>query len=242
MIRQTLYYGDLRIPYHVLLSPGGGNKVAIQVGSDGVVRVTATSETSLVTIKRAVTKRARWLHTHLVRINAQNVNALPREYVSGETHLYLGKRYLLKVRKCSHEEPSVKLRRGRLEVVTDAADRDRLRSLLWNWYRARAAYVFERRLTKVCERLPWIKLVPQWKLLTMKKQWGSCSPAGVLSINPHLVKASSLAIDYVLLHELCHLKVHNHSDRFYRLLDRQMAGWREVKARLDGMAEVFLNC
>jgi predicted metal-dependent hydrolase len=75
----------------------------------------------------------------------------------------------------------------------------------------------------------------------MKKQWGSCSPAGVLSLNPHLVKASSLAIDYVLLHELCHLRFHNHSDRFYRLLDRQMPGWKEVKERLDGMAQLLLN-
>jgi hypothetical protein len=75
----------------------------------------------------------------------------------------------------------------------------------------------------------------------MKKQWGSCSPTGVLSINPHLVKASPLAIDYVLLHELCHLKIHNHSEKFYRLLDRQMPGWKEIKVGLDQKAELLLN-
>lgn len=241
MIQQTLHYGELRIPYSVWLSPVGANRVAIQIDSAGMVKVTAPAETSLITIKRAVTKRARWLHTHLSRINAQTVGALPREYVSGETHIYLGKRYLLKVKKSTSEEPSVKLRQGRIEVVCDTDDRDHIRELLWSWYRVRAIDVIDRRLAAICERTPWIKSVPQWKLRIMKKQWGSCSPAGVLSINPHLVKASSLAIDYVLLHELCHLKIHNHSEKFYRLLDRQMPGWKEIKVALDQKADVLLN-
>jgi predicted metal-dependent hydrolase len=241
VIQQTLHYGDLRIPYSVLTSSTSGRKLAIQIGADGVIKVRASSEVSLATIKQAVTKRARWLHNHLTRVNAQNSHALPREYVSGETHFYLGRRYLLKVKKSSREVPSVKLKRGRLEVITDADSRDRIRALLWTWYRDRALAVFDRRLIEVCEPLPWINSLPKWKLLTMKKQWGSCSPAGVLSINPHLVKASSLAIDYVLLHELCHLRVHNHSHKFYRLLDRQMPGWKEVKTRLDGMAGLLLN-
>ncbi len=59
--------------------------------------------------------------------------------------------------------------------------------------------------------------------------------------NPQLVKAPRECIDYVILHELCHLKQHNHSSRFYGLLDRNMPQWRERKAKLDGMAEMLLN-
>ncbi len=74
----------------------------------------------------------------------------------------------------------------------------------------------------------------------MKVQWGSCSPAGRITLNPHLVKAPRECIDYVLLHELCHLRHHNHSPQFYRSLDRHMPRWRAIKERLDGMAEQVL--
>ena len=75
----------------------------------------------------------------------------------------------------------------------------------------------------------------------MKKQWGSCSPQGVITLNPHLVKAPRDCVDYVLVHELCHLVEHNHSVEFYRLLGGQIPGWESVKAKLDGMAEKLLN-
>ena len=75
----------------------------------------------------------------------------------------------------------------------------------------------------------------------MRRQWGSCSAQGILIPNPHLIRAPSACIDYVLLHELCHLKVHNHSPKFYSLLEREMPRWRAVKQRLDGLAQQLLN-
>jgi len=75
----------------------------------------------------------------------------------------------------------------------------------------------------------------------MRTQWGSCSPGGVILLNPHLVKAPRQCIDYVISHELCHLQEHNHSRRYYRLLGKIMPSWEGVKARLDGMAELLLN-
>jgi predicted metal-dependent hydrolase len=71
----------------------------------------------------------------------------------------------------------------------------------------------------------------------MTVQWGSCSPAGRITLNPMLVKAPRECIDYVVLHELVHLQHHHHGAAFYRALDRHMPGWRVVKAKLDGMAE-----
>jgi predicted metal-dependent hydrolase len=78
-------------------------------------------------------------------------------------------------------------------------------------------------------------------MIDMQTQWGSCSPEGTVLLNPHLIKANTRAIDYVLLHELCHLVEHNHSPRFFALLDRHMPEWRSVKEWLDGQAEVFLD-
>jgi len=75
----------------------------------------------------------------------------------------------------------------------------------------------------------------------MTRQWGSCSPAGRLTINPWLLAAPREAIDYVLLHELCHLKYHNHSRAFYEVLRRHMPDWKQIKSSLDERAEVYLR-
>ena len=75
----------------------------------------------------------------------------------------------------------------------------------------------------------------------MRRQWGSCSPTGTLLLNLHLVKAPARCIDYVLFHELCHLREHNHSKAFYTLLERFLPDWETVKDKLDNMAEVLLN-
>ena len=241
MVSQCLHYGDQKIPYKVVFVPRRQRKIAIHVHPDGRVQVDAPLQTPLAEVKQAVGKRSRWLRNHLERIKENHAHVLPREYVSGESHFYLGRRYVLKVRKSKRDQPSVKLRQGQLQVSAERTDLATIKSLLWDWYKDHAQILFERRLENLCQQVNWIRRKPEWKLLTMKKQWGSCSPRGVLSINPHLVKAPSRCVDYVLLHELCHLKVHNHSSKFYRLLEKEMPEWQVVKGRLDGMAELLLN-
>lgn len=82
---------------------------------------------------------------------------------------------------------------------------------------------------------------PPLRILSMQTQWGSCSPSGRVTLNPHLVKASRECIDHVILHELCHIAEHNHSERFYRLMQQVMPQWEKTKKRLDGMAAALLN-
>lgn len=241
MLSQSLQYGALTIRYEVAYLPARTGKMAIHVLPTGMVRVDAPRNASPAEIKAGVVKRARWLSEHVARAHDRGVHVLPRYYVSGESHLYLGRRYQLKIRSTGTQQPSVKLRQGRFEVFTDDPERDRVRSLLGLWYRDRARVIFSQRLSVVASQLTWLRETPRWRLLTMKRQWGSCSPGGVLSLNPHLIKAPSACIDYVLLHEMCHLKHHNHSQNFYRLLDRHLAEWPAVKRRLDEMAEQLLS-
>lgn len=241
MVDQVLHYGERRIPYKVFFVAGKSRKLAIHVHQDGSVQVDAPPDIPLAEVKSAVSRRARWLCGHIDQAKQRRIHLLSREYVSGESHFYLGRRYVLKVRESRRDIPAVRLWRGQLQVVTPQCEADVVRPLLWDWYRHHAKDVFDRRLSAICNELRWVKEPPPWRLLTMKKQWGSCSPSGVLSLNPHLVKAPARCIDYVLLHELCHLKHHNHSASFYRLLSKQMPGWEAVKERLDDMAELLLN-
>ncbi|MGQ0800255.1 MAG: M48 family metallopeptidase [Pseudomarimonas sp.] len=241
MTAQTLSYGDERIRYRVRFAPASRRKLAIHVLPDGEVWVEVPDGTSLALIKQSVARRARWLSEHLQAINRRRVAVLPREYVSGESHYYLGRRYLLKLRQSSVEPPSVALRQGRFQVVAASCDTALVRALMRDWYRRRARLVFEAGLAAWVGYLPWLDEAPCWKLVAMKRQWGSCSPKGTLSLNPHLIKAPRRCIDYVLLHELCHLRFPNHQQGFHRLLLRHMPAWKEAKRTLDEMAEQLLS-
>ena len=237
---QQVSYGEQTIRYQVCYLPKPVHKIAIHVHSDGSVQVDAPNGAKSIDIKQAVLKRARWVVKHLDVIEEQQRHVLKREYVSGETHFYLGRRYQLKVIK--RKDESVKLIGGKIVIATNNKVPEHVRNLLAEWYRIRCDDVFQRRLTAITDTLKWTKgVMPKWKVSPMRKQWGSCSPKGVVSLNPHLVKAPRDCIDYVLLHELAHLKEHNHSKRFYGLLDRNMPDWGARKAKLDGMADLLIN-
>ena len=239
-INQTLQYGDERIPYRVLFVSNCKTKIKIDVLPTGTVYVLAPETTDLKNIKAAVNKRARWIYDHLCKIKRRHIHVLPREYVSGESHFYLGRRYVLKVIKVKNIEPHVKLYRGQLQVRTKSRNPESVKSLLNDWYKKHAEQVFSRRLDELASRISWLKSPPTWKMQVMKKQWGSCSPKGVLTLNPLLVKAPRECIDYVILHEFCHIKEHNHSPKYYKLLARLAPNWERTKTKLDRMSELLL--
>jgi len=244
MIQQSIRYGSEEIRYQVAFRASKSTKIAIHIHPDGFVQVDAPVGAELPTIKQAVLKRARWLTQNLTRIREAQSEVLPRQYISGESHFYLGKRYPLKVLDLTNSHrPTVKLLRGQLQVVTADRCTGKISQLLKDWYASHALQVFHRRLRALAPGVLWLgEPLPTIKLLTMKKQWGSCSPQGHILLNPHLVKAPRECIDYVIIHELCHLKEHNHSPEFYRLLTSQIPDWKKIKTKLDGMAELLLNC
>jgi predicted metal-dependent hydrolase len=241
MPSRTFMYGNERIEYEVVFVPVKGNSVSIHVHPDGSVQVDAPDGEDLSAVHRAVLKRARWIRRHVAESRRQRAQALPRTYRSGECLFYLGRRYQLRVKGQSPQEATVKLARGEICVETPSREPELIKERLAAWYRGRAADIFSRRMVEIADRVVWLKAMPEWRLARMQKPWGSCSPAGVILLNPHLIKAPRECVDYVICHELCHLQEHNHSPRYYRLLGQVMPGWEAVKTRLDGMAELLLN-
>lgn len=234
-------YGDERIYFVCIPRPEITDRVLIKVHPDCRVVVSAPEASDDQSVLNAVQKRRRWIYQQLRDFRNQLAYITPRKFISGESHYYLGKQYLLKVLVEPASTQGVKMLRGKLEVTTHDREAEKVRQLLINWYKVRAKEVFSRRLDAMLEQTLWVSERPQLRLLTMQTQWGSCSPGGRLTLNPYLVKAPRECIDYVILHELCHIAEHNHSERFYRLMGQVMPEWEVVKTRLDEMAGVIFS-
>lgn len=238
----SIHYGEEIIRFAVRRQPQRHRgSIAIHVEPQGRVLVDAPADASRPAILAAVRKRARWVHEHLASFHRRRAHVLPREYISGEAVMYLGRHYRLKVIPANAADAGVKLCGSRLEVRSTEPTPTLTREAMEVWYRARARAVFAARVDEMLATIRWKPVAPRMRLQAMKTQWGSCSPTGTITLNPWLVKAPRDCIDYVILHELCHLREHNHSPRFFKLLDRHMPTWQKRKARLDDLAEVILN-
>jgi len=240
MHKTAIVYGDQRIPYSVNVDDRRTTRVAIHVEPDGKVIVDAPPGFCPAAIQEAVQKRARWIVSHVEDAKARFAHVHPREYVSGEQIIYLGRRYVLKVLPTTEKPKAVRLRGNRLEVETRSGDADDIRSKVRAWYRVKARDYFAKRIAEGSQKLPWIDEMPPFRLLEMNKQWGSCSADGQVILNPHLVKAPRDCIDYVVVHELAHLKHHDHGPEFWKLLDTYCPKWQQSKRELDAMVETLM--
>lgn len=237
----TFSYGDERIEFERVRREHSNGKVLIKVHPDCRIVVSAPEEAANDAVIAAVKKRGRWIYQQLRDFRAQSEHIVPRQYISGESHYYLGKQYVLKVIEAPDQIQSVKLLRGQLQVTVRQKNRDTIKTMLSNWYRSRAKEVFAKRLDAMLEQTLWVTHRPPIRVLSMQTQWGSCSPNGRITLNPQLVKAPRTCIDYVILHELCHIAEHNHSERFYRLMSQVMPNWEQTKERLDAMAVLITS-
>lgn len=238
--KMSFRYGDESIAFEHVKRPQATSKVLIKVHPDCRVTVSAPENADSEAVLSSVKKRGRWIYEQLQYFRQQLEFITPRQYISGESHYYLGKQYLLKVIENPTQVQGVKLLRGKLEVSVRHKHPDTVRALLTKWYATRAKIVFAKRLDAMLEQALWVEGRPPLHLMTMQTQWGSCSPNGRITLNPHLVKAPRECIDYVILHELCHLAEHNHSERFYRLMSQVMPNWEKIKERLDRMASKII--
>ena len=122
-------------------------------------------------------------------------------------------------------------------VTPDPGKTSRVRALVQMWYSERAQEVYERRLKACYDRVRHHGIPrPSLRLRKMKTRWGSCTRNCTIVLNPDLVRLPTPCIDYVITHELCHLRLHNHSQAFYRLLSNCMSDWMTRRERLNLVA------
>lgn len=229
-----LKYGGYEIPF--CINRDERSKLTINVFPDMRVEVLAPSSKSLDAILARVDRRAKWIVKQWRYFEPYQPTQPERRFVSGETHVYLGRQYRLKVAKASASDVKLIGRYFRVQHF-DPGDASAISTLLQGWYLRHASELFAQRAKhwlSECRPLS-LHTAPKLLIRPMTRRWGSCSKRGTVTINVELVKVPLQYIDYVIVHELCHLKVHNHSPAFYRLLTRCMPDWRQRKERLDSL-------
>ncbi len=209
---------------------------SIEVDNNRVI-VTVPRSVADSRIQELVKKRSAWIKTKL-KESALRPLPKPKEFVSGETFPYLGKNYRLKVQIGS--TASVGIYKGYLVVTlpNEVPDQDKkVRLLLEKWYRSHA----EKHLKEKTDRFSKVVGVSpkSVSVRSYKSRWGSCSSNGELTYNWRIILAPHRIVDYVVVHELCHLLEHNHSPRYWNHVEYHVPDWRECREWLKSRNLLF---
>lgn len=226
----TLTYGTETIRYEVRFL-ASRQTLAIEVHPDSRVLVRAPVDYPAALIAARVQKRAAWISRQLDEFERYRPRTPARQYINGESHLYLGRQYRLKL--LSDDATSVKLTRGQLLVALPGEpDPRRIKALLHRWYLDRARAVFSAVLDEALRHFNGVGQ-PRLIVRTMTSRWGSLSRAGTMTLNLNLVRAPRRCIEYVVVHELCHTRHRDHDAQFFRLIGQVMPDWEQRKQRLE---------
>jgi predicted metal-dependent hydrolase len=188
---------------------------------DGLVQAIVPDQLSDGRVEALIQKRTPWIRKKL-REQSQAVTPKPKEYVSGESFTYLGRNYRLKVHRGTDRE--VKLKGGYLEVGLPKKPKDgEIRNALVEWYEGHA---LERLIEKTNRYAGIMGVTPNSiSVRDYKSRWGSCSSKGEISYNWRIIIAPHHIVDYVVVHELCHLKHPNHSPAYWKSVKREISDY-----------------
>jgi predicted metal-dependent hydrolase len=229
--KHVIEFSSRQIQYR--LHRADRKRLRVVVSPELTVDVFAPKTVDNEQVHLALQKKAPWIARTLDKLEAYHPLPAPKQYISGETFVYLGRQYRLKVVEDSNQ-PAKLLGPFLWVWVEDKTDAQSVKRSVDSWYRKRAHEILGRYMEK-CYTIASRHGVPEPLLVirTMRRRWGSCSPSGRITINVNLVQVPVHCIEYVIMHELSHLKYHNHSKAFYSLLTRCQPDWRKRKETLD---------
>ena len=185
-------------------------------------------------IKARIQRRALWIEKQIRYFESFLPREPARRYISGESFRYLGRQYRLKIVQDTTSSAKL-IGRYLLVTVPINAPAESIKQTVDEWYLKRCEKVFSSKLADCYSRSNAILKVelPPLHLRKMSRRWGSYTPGGKLFINPELIKTPLDCIEYVIMHELCHSRVKNHSPKFEQLLTRLMPDWQVRRDKLE---------
>jgi predicted metal-dependent hydrolase len=227
-MKSSIQFGSKKIDFR--LDYSNRKSLGITVTPDLYILVKAPFETSLEKVKEKLKNKAQWIIKQQSFFLSFYPKTTARKFISGETHLYLGRQYRLKTIIGGIE--SVKIKGQFIEVVTN--HKTRVKLLVKEWYLQNARTKFTAIAIPLIEKFKIYKVEPSTIVLReMPTRWGSCTPKGKIILNPELIKASKGCIQYVIVHELCHLVYRDHTQKFIDLQTKEMRDWEKWKNKLE---------
>lgn len=218
-------------------------RIHLELNERGRLRVVAPRRLSHRDIHQTLQSSADYVARFLDDARARRALQPRLRYVNGEKHLLLGRRYPLEIRVAPGERRRVLWMSDRIRLVfPERPDADEVRALVLKGYRDLALEDFAVRLREISARAAWARRQPPpLRVRRMNASWGTCSADGIVTLNPLLMRAPARCIDYVIAHEVCHLREHNHGPRFYALQDQLYPGWQKARQQLHDKGHIYLQ-
>ncbi len=215
-----------------IITSSNRRTIAIQVYPDCTVRVRAPKSLSPEKINDIIKKKEGWINKKIQHFQQNQKEIISKkEYVDGEVFYYLGKPCKLKIREVNKEN-SIDYNENK--IIIKKTPKRKVKNILTKWFLELAKQTFESRLKINFEifskqyQFPF----PTLQIKKMKSRWGSMSNRGNMVLNKNLIHTPIECIDYVIMHELCHLKHKNHGKRFHNLQAKFIPNYKEIRKRL----------
>lgn len=232
---RAVTFGQTTIRYSVERRPRR-RTIAIAVDANDGVSLKAPADLAAEHIDAVVYNKGAWIVQRMADIRKITATFQPRQYVNGESYAYLGRQYRLRITITADTKfPRVTIS-GRFlvvrlpEAMPCTEHKAAIQQVIVQWYRKRAAARLPERVNRYAEMLGVSP--PSVLIRDQQKRWGSCNRDGELRFNWRIIMAPMSLVDYVVAHELCHLKGRNHSPAFWKWLRMVMPDYEERKGRL----------
>ncbi|MBH8557571.1 M48 family metallopeptidase [Hymenobacter negativus] len=232
--RETIAYRNQSLSYTLVFR--SRRTIGFAVRPDGSVHISAPAGTSPEWVAQQVLKKADWILKHQEAFANRPAPAPTRRFEAGSTHYYQGQPYQLRFAEA--RRATVTVAGHELIMATPVPPTPaQAEALLHAWYARQAGPLFAESLERVWPRFTEFNLTcPTLSVRQMRTRWGSCTPRSArIRLSPELVRARPECLDYVLLHECCHLLVGDHSKAFYDLQTRLLPDWQRWKAELNAL-------
>lgn len=230
--KEKIEYGKHIIEFTLRQEPRAS--LAINVLPNSLVSITAPINKSKEEILKKIQNKAKWITKQQEYFQNIYKNIPVKTFVSGETFLYLGRQYRLKV--IDDDIDSIKLKNG--YIVIHIKDRNFIKNKIDTWYKLRLREKIRERFKYCFELFHSYNInAPTIKIRKMRKRWGSYSnKTNTININIECIKANTSCLDYILIHELCHCIYYSHNKEFYNLLNSILPEWKKYKTKLETLA------
>ncbi|KUY30696.1 M48 family metallopeptidase [Elizabethkingia ursingii] len=222
-------YGKKNIEAEVIYSDR--KTIDLRIFPEGNIQITVPKNTSVEKVIEKVKPKSKWILQQQRTFELFRPFTKERLYIPGETHRYLGRQYKLLINKTEQNKTNINLGKGLFTITTK---NDNIELIIQKFYKSKADIIFKELLDQLLLQFPQfstydIRLTHRF----MKKRWGSCSMNGNIILNTELIKANKACIEYVILHEFCHLMHPNHSKDFYKTLTEVLPNWEKIKLNLE---------